>query len=165
MILKKIISGGQTGSDVAGLKVGKVFNLETGGWIPKGFKTENGSQPELKMLYNMEEHTSGKYPPRTYANARDSDGTIRIAKNFNSPGEKCTLKAIHQYERPYLDVSMSDPRPISEVVAWLQENKIKTLNVAGNRESSAPGITAFAEEYLTKVIQEIKNEESVDEED
>jgi hypothetical protein len=136
---------------------GKACGLETGGWIPKGFKTEKGFQPELGELYNLEEHTSDKYPPRTFTNARDSDGTIRIAANFNSPGEKMTLKAIQQYDKPYIDISMSNPRPISEVVTWLQENKIETLNVAGNRESSAPGITAFAENYLTMVIQEIKN--------
>tara|TARA_Y100000034_G_scaffold43496_3_gene53126 strand:- start:42365 stop:42853 length:489 start_codon:yes stop_codon:yes gene_type:complete len=160
----KIISGGQTGSDQAGLQAGKALGLETGGWIPKGFKTEKGSQYELQELYNLKEHTSDHYVPRTFANVKDSDGTIRIAKNFNSPGEKCTLKAILQYERPYIDVSMSDPRPISEVVAWLRENKIETLNVAGNRESTAPGIAAFAEEYLMQVIKEIKNEKSVDEE-
>jgi hypothetical protein len=155
--MKKIISGGQSGSDQAGLSTAKAFGLETGGWIPKGFKTENGSQPELGELYNLEEHTSEHYGPRTFTNARDSDGTIRIAGNFNSPGEKLTLKAIQQYDKPYIDISMSNPRPISEVVTWLQENKIETLNVAGNRESSAPGITAFAENYLTMVIQEIKN--------
>ena len=154
--MKKIISGAQTGADISGLKIGKALGLETGGWIPKGFKTEKGFQPELGDLYNLEEHTSSNYGPRTFTNVRDSDGTIRIAGNFNSPGEKLTLKAIQQYDKPYIDVSMSNPRPISEVVAWLQENEIETLNVAGNRESSAPGITAFAEEYLTMVIQEIK---------
>lgn len=162
--MKKIISGGQTGSDQAGLSAAEACDLETGGWIPKGFKTEKGFQPELGELYNLEEHESDHYAPRTFTNARDSDGTIRIAANFNSPGEKMTLKAIQQYDKPYIDVSMSNPRPISEVVAWLQENKIETLNVAGNRESSAPGITAFAEEYLIMVIKEIKNEECVDEE-
>jgi len=162
MTLKKILSGAQTGADIAGLQAAKACGLETGGWIPKGFKTENGSQPKLGELYNLKEHTSDHYGPRTFTNARDSDGTIRIAGNFNSPGEKLTLKAIQQYEKPYIDVSMSNPRPIGEVVAWLKENKIETLNVAGNRESKAPGITVFAEEYLTKVIQRIKDEESVD---
>lgn len=157
-MLKKIISGGQTGADQAGLKVAKALGLECGGWIPKGFKTEKGSEPELGEIYNLEEHISDHYVPRTYANAKDSDGTIRIANNFNSFGEKCTLKAIQQYERPYIDVSISDPKPISEVVTWLRENNIETLNVAGNRESVSPGITAFAEEYLTNVLKKYLEE-------
>lgn len=160
-MLKKIVSGGQTGADQAGLRVAKKMGLKVGGWIPKGWKTEKGSEPELGELYNLKEHTSDHYVPRTYANAKDSDGTIRIATNFGSPGEKCTLKAIHQYNRPYIDVSMNNPRPISEIAAWIRENKIETLNVAGNRESTAPGIAAFAESYLTKVIQELENEKQM----
>jgi len=159
-MLKKLISGGQSGADVTALKVAKALGLETGGWIPKGFKTENGSKPELGELYNLEEHTSEHYQPRTYTNVRDSDATLRIAKNFDSPGEKCTLKAILQYDKPYFDVDMMNPRPVGEVLDWLKENDIETLNVAGNRESSAFGITLFAEEYLTMVIQEVKNDGS-----
>lgn len=46
MILKKIISGFQSGSDIGGIKAGKTFGLETGGWMPKGFLTENGLKIE-----------------------------------------------------------------------------------------------------------------------
>ena len=35
MKLRKIISGGQTGVDRAGLEAGKKLNLETGGTAPK----------------------------------------------------------------------------------------------------------------------------------
>jgi len=155
-MLKKIVSGGQTGSDQAGLIAAVESGLAVGGWIPKGFKTEKGKQYELEKLYKLQEHESDHYVPRTFANVKDSDGTIRIAKNFDSPGEKCTLKAILKYKRPHIDVSMNEPRPISEVVSWLKENNIETLNVAGNRESTAPGIEAFAKDYLKKVIGEDK---------
>jgi len=156
MKLKKIISGGQSGSDSSGLKVAKHFGLECGGWIPKGFLTEFGPKPELGELYYLKEHSSSKYPPRTYSNVKDSDGTIRIAKNFNTAGERCTLKAIQYYKKPYIDVSMDNPKPIKEVIEWLENNNIETLNVAGNRETSAPGMTIFAINYLKDVILELK---------
>jgi hypothetical protein len=37
---KKIISGGQTGADQAGLDVAIELGIPHGGWIPKGRKTE-----------------------------------------------------------------------------------------------------------------------------
>jgi hypothetical protein len=48
-MLTKIISGGQTGSDQGGLEAGQKLGLETGGWIPKGWLTEIGANPELKI--------------------------------------------------------------------------------------------------------------------
>jgi Circularly permutated YpsA SLOG family len=48
----KIISGGQTGADQAGWRAAKACGLETGGWMPKGWKTELGCSPffgPLKM--------------------------------------------------------------------------------------------------------------------
>jgi hypothetical protein len=41
-MLKKIISGAQTGADFAGLIVAKHFGYETGGWMPKGYKNLDG---------------------------------------------------------------------------------------------------------------------------
>ncbi|MFZ8324119.1 YpsA SLOG family protein, partial [Staphylococcus aureus] len=42
MKLKKVISGGQTGADQAGLRAGKAAGLETGGMVPKGCLTDDG---------------------------------------------------------------------------------------------------------------------------
>jgi Circularly permutated YpsA SLOG family len=39
MLLKKIISGGQTGADQAGLRTAKRLGIETGGWMPQGWRT------------------------------------------------------------------------------------------------------------------------------
>jgi len=41
-MIKKIVSGGQTGADRAALDVALKFNIPQGGWIPKGRKTEDG---------------------------------------------------------------------------------------------------------------------------
>jgi ribosomal protein L33 len=42
-MLKKIISGGQTGADQAALDVAINLGIPHGGWIPKGRKTEKGT--------------------------------------------------------------------------------------------------------------------------
>lgn len=151
-MLKKIISGGQTGADIAGLVVAKQMGIPTGGTMPKGFKTLRGPEPDYAILFGIKEHNSQSYIPRTYKNVEDSDGTIRLAYNFNSAGEICTLNAINRYGKIYLDVNLAKPQEAQEVAKWILENKIKTLNIAGNSESTAPGTYQATKQYLTKVL-------------
>ncbi len=165
---RRVISGAQTGADQAGLWAAKRCGLQTGGWMPKGFRTLEGSRPDLAGLFGLQEHKSDTYPPRTFLNAKESDGTLRIALDFNSAGEKCTLKAVQQYRKPYFDIHVSrdphDPEQkrlftrttIAEIRSWIQQHNIQTLNVAGNSEKTAPGIQAFGEWYLTLLFSNIK---------
>lgn len=141
-LLRKVISGGQTGADEAGLVVGKRFGLATGGSIPKGFLTLKGNRPELGPMYGVEEDSSPDYAPRTYKNVQNSDGTVRLAGDFNSRGEICTKKAIDKCKKPHFDVDLSDPPPVDEFVSWLTTNNIGTLNVAGNAEQTYAGCFA-----------------------
>lgn len=154
-MIKKINSGGQSGADIAALITGKKLGIETGGWMPKGFKTLNGLKPQYKTLYNVQEHQSAAYPPRTYLNVKESDGTLRFAADFNSPGEICTWKAIQQYNKPYWDVNICElnNHPHLEVVDWIISNNINILNVAGNSEKTYMGITAIVCDYLEEVIR------------
>lgn len=151
--LRKIISGGQTGSDVAGLQAAQACGLDTGGWMPKGFRTLNGNRPQQAELFDMKEHSSASYKDRTWDNVKDSDATIRLATNFNSPGEKCTLKAIQAHDKPHLDINMNTPIPIPDAVKWIREKKIRVLNIAGNAEQTSPGIEEKVREYLIQVFQ------------
>jgi len=159
-MLKKIISAGQTGADVAGLIVAKQFGLETGGWMPKGFLTQSGPRPEWAEQYGLTEHNSAKYPPRTYSNVKDSDATIRIAHNMHSPGEICTLNAIRQYKKPHIDVEFGNypihdaPSVSAEtVVEFLEKHDVKVLNVAGNSEKTHTGMAGDVVEFLSKVFE------------
>jgi len=154
--LRKVISGGQTGADIAGVMTAKKFGYEVGGWMPLGFKTLAGSKPRYAELYGMLEHSSASYPPRTHCNVSESDGTIRFAFNFDSAGEKCTLKAIEKFKKHHIDVDCINPRSVSEVVLWIIQKEIEILNVAGNSEKSAMGITEFVEDYLSQVFDSLR---------
>lgn len=155
-MLKKIISGGQTGADIAGLVVAKKAGIATGGTMPKGFKTLRGPQPDYAQLFGIEEHSSQSYVLRTHKNVKESDGTLRLAYNFGSAGERCTLNAINRYGKPHLDVDLSNPRPHQEVVDWILEKKIEVLNIAGNSEETAPGTYKAVKQYLTEVLNCLK---------
>jgi len=153
-------SGGQSGVDKSGLDAAKKVGLQTSGWMPKGFKTLDGSRPDYKELYGMQEHTGG-YKDRTWANVRDSDGTVRIASLFNSAGEICTRNAIDHHKKLSLDIradftygptryKMS--RTIEDVANWIIKNEIHTLNVAGNSEQTAKGVYQAALAYLCDIF-------------
>jgi len=152
IILRKVVSGGQTGADRAGLIVAREFGLETGGWLPKGCQTAAGPRPDLIEKYGMQEHPSPNYAARTYANAKDSDATIRLAMDFGSRGEICTLNAIKRYHKPWTDIDLAKPRPPVEVAEWLTEHQVGILNVAGNSEKTFSGTFDLCTIYLRSVL-------------
>jgi len=156
MTLKKVISGGQSGADQAGLCIAKEFGFETGGWAPKNWITSEGKkQGLLQTVYCLKEHKGG-YAKRTWANVKDSDATIRLAYNFDSPGERCTLNAIKQYKKPYIDIYLNNPLPPSNVVTWIAVQNIKVLNIAGNTQPKhGPNIFREVSIYLRKVFKNI----------
>lgn len=147
-MLEKIISGGQTGADIAGLMAAKYHNITTGGYMPKGWITLGGPRPDYELTYGLKQHASASYAARTYANVQVSDGTLRIAFNFASSGELCTLKAIQKLKKPHLDVDLHNPRPIKDVIDWIEKYNIKTLNIAGNSEQTFAGSTGATLDYL-----------------
>ena len=102
-----------------------------------GGEDGTGPNPQLAEEFGLREH-SGDYADRTAANVRESHGTIRFAASFQSFGELCTLKWIKHFGKPHIDIDIKSPRPVSEVVEWMQENNIRVLNVAGNAQPKSP---------------------------
>lgn len=155
-----IISGGQRGVDSSALAAAYDSKIPTGGWVPKGWMTLNGPNPVLSKLGCIE-HTSSKYANRTYSNVRDSSGTLRLAYDFNTPGEICTLKAVHFYNKPWLDVDLSDLTFIFDVTDWIDKNGIKVLNIAGNAgKTKEEGTLIFqiTRQYLGNIFKNYKKE-------
>ena len=152
----KVISGGQTGADQAGLFVAKKIGLETGGWAPKNWMTSNGPQKNILEGYNLIESEKG-YKGRTWENIRDSNATIRLAVDFNSPGEICTLEGINYYKKPWLDIDLLDPKPLQEALEFLILVKPRILNIAGNTEGTR-GYRIFesVNDYLMPLLFEYK---------
>jgi hypothetical protein len=158
--LRRVISGGQTGSDQAGLWAARCACVETGGYIPKGWRTQAGPMPSLGKDYGLIEHSSPNYPPRTKLNAKEGDGTVRLASNFNSTGEKLTLKYCIELGKPHFDIpldGMYHEKWSKALCDWIIDKHIEVLNVAGNSDkddragfhfTEATLILTFAFEYL-----------------
>lgn len=150
-----IISGGQTGADQGGLAAGVTLGLSTGGWAPAGWRTEAGPAPGLARL-GLREHNSDGYSGRTAANIRDSDGTLIVAAKSSS-GSRLTARLAQQARKPCLWLSVAeiqeDAVEARETLRdWLAKNRIRVLNVAGNRESVAPGIARITHDLLVAAL-------------
>ena len=151
-MIKKIISGGQTGADRAALDVAIELNIPHGGWIPKGRKTEDGILPDK---YQLKEMPTGSYPKRTEKNILDSDGTLIISHGKLTGGSALTRKLAKKHERPWIHIDM-DQAPIFDaaemVKSWIDRNNIQVLNVAGARASKDPEIYKITVEILEIVL-------------
>ncbi|MBU1343567.1 MAG: putative molybdenum carrier protein [Proteobacteria bacterium] len=139
-MLKKIISGGQTGADRAALDVAIKFNIEHGGWIPKDRRTEEGPLP---MKYKLNEMETQDYRERTKQNIIDSQGTVIISRGNLTGGSKLTLSFAKVIGRPncYIDLLNTEEFEAAIILkSFIMENQIQILNVAGPRLSGHPWI-------------------------
>lgn len=155
----KVISGGQTGADQAGLAAAKKFGIPTGGFAPKGYQTSEGkNRTLLQKVYDLVE-SKGGYKQRTWENAKLADGTIRLAVDFSTRGEICTLNGINKYNKPHIDINLRDIAEFETVLvrdctSWLIENKIKILNIAGNTQNTlGEDIYKMSYDFLIKVFE------------
>lgn len=133
---EKIISGGQSGVDRAGLDAAIALNIPHGGWCPRGRMAEDGRIPKR---YQLTESTAFAYPVRTEQNVRDSDATILILSGALTGGTKLTRGKCLQVGRPFLNFDLHSDTP-QVIRDFLLETKPRVLNIAGPRESSRPGI-------------------------
>jgi hypothetical protein len=103
MAITKIISGGQTGADVAGLDAAINHAIPHGGWIPKGRLTEDGPLP---AKYQLQEMPTASYPKRTAQNVIDSDGTVIFTHGTLIGGSALTRKIALQRGKPVLHIDL-----------------------------------------------------------
>ncbi len=155
-----IHSGGQTGADLSGILAAERCGIKTGGWAPKGYRTEKGKQLCLRDRFNLKEHKDWSYNPRTKLNVEECDVTIILSPSAASSGTKLTIRACEssQPKKPYLLISdLSDVQSCADqVISFLRKHKPKIINVAGNRETVYPGLTKIGRDILTTAFNEYK---------
>ena len=145
----RIVSGGQTGVDRAALDTARALGLQVGGWCPLGRLAEDGVIP---ATYPLKETPSPSYAERTEWNVRDSDGTLIVVRDEPTGGTAQTIEFARVLGRPLYLVIVDRPVNREGFRRWLVEKGIRTLNVAGPRESTTPGIYAEARKVLGEMI-------------
>ena len=145
-MIAKLISGGQTGADIAALDVALRHAFPHGGWCPKGRKSEDGPIP---LRYLLTETPNSSYLQRTEWNVRDTDGTVvfTLASTVTG-GSLRTIGFAKKHEKPWIHISRTNYRPAEELQRFVEDNGIKILNVAGSRKSKEPGLHRWVLQVL-----------------
>ncbi len=81
----------------------------------------------------VKEHTSAKYTPRTYFNAKSGDVTVAFAVDLSTAGEKLTHKAAEdRYIGFLLEENTESIDLARKLYKFMKFKNAKTLNIAGN---------------------------------
>ena len=155
-LIKTFRTGGQSGADRAVLDFAAVHRIPFLGWCVSDGSAEDLGPGELPARYPQLHRTPSNDPrQRTAWNVRDSDATLVIIRDgVESSGTAFTqLSAQLIYEKPYLVCNAVDTNDRERVRTWLSSvvHKIGhglVLNVAGPRETEAPGIYDEATRFL-----------------
>ena len=168
-MITKIISGGQIGADRGGLDAAIHCDLPHGGWCPRGRKAEDGVIP---VEYHLTEISSAEYLPRTKTNVVDSDATVIFTYGPLSGGSLKTMTYAHHLEKPYHEVDLlrtEQKKAVVKIMRWLAGDERLNdydayvaypplaciLNVAGSRETHAPGIQAAVFRVMVDVLMKV----------
>ena len=155
-----IVSGGQTGVDRAALDVAIELGIDYRGWCPRGGSRRGLPDPPgvLALYPDLRETPDADPRQRTEWNVRDSDkllvlvdrAGLRLSKELGS------RFAVPRRSASLMSSSVSttmDAR--ARAAAFLGEGQGPlALNIAGPRESEAPGIYAKARAFLARALGE-----------
>lgn len=149
----RVISGGQTGADLAGLWAAKIYGVETGGFAPKGWTTQLGPKPQLSSVFGLVESDS-LYHDGPLGNCENSGATVIFASDARSPGTKLTIHHCITKHVHYRLFSFSDKNPfvrtyapcVLQIVRDVMEGA-GVINIAGN--STQTSSSAFSVTFAT----------------
>lgn len=148
-----IVSGGQTGVDRAALDAARRVGLACAGWCPRGRWAEDGPLPPT---YPLVETPEADPRQRTAWNVRDSHATLLLVEDELCGGTYFTAQCALRLRRPCALITLRLPDAAQVVREWLHRVRPPRLNVAGPRESEAPGVYARSYALLTEVFHSVK---------
>ncbi len=162
-MIKKIVSGGQTGADRGALDAAIYAHVSHGGWCPKGRLAEDGPIP---TRYDLTETGSKNYLQRTEWNVRDTDCTLVFTWGPISGGTMRTVEFAEKHGKSchVADLKGADTKKlVDHICSWLLGEIEKeegfplpprhpVLNVAGPRESKVKGISDKVAVAMVEVL-------------
>lgn len=135
-MLIKIISGHQTGADIAAIDAARTHDFPCGGWVSRGRTTDAGP---LDEKYVVNEMITGGYLECTRQNVAYSDGSVIFTFGNLTGGSELTRRYAVEEKRPWLHIDLSKygmPEGVRLLADFIAEYEIGVLNVAGRSASS-----------------------------
>lgn len=152
MRIARIVSGGQTGVDMAALDAALAIGVPCGGWVPRGRFNEDGV---IAPHYPVREARSSNPAQRTEWNVRDADATLILSRGPLGGGSALTERLAREQAKPCLHIDLAavpSDAAAARILAWLSGLEGATLNVAGPRRSNDAGIYAIAHHVIEAVL-------------
>jgi len=146
---EKVVSGGQTGVDRAALDVALELGLPCGGWCPRGRLAEDGVIPDC---YPLKETETADFAQRTERNVRDSNGTLVLTWAPPSEGTAFTVGMARVHGKPCFIVDLREDDATDGAAGWIEDNRVRVLNVAGPRASKCTHLYAMAVDFLRRLL-------------
>ncbi len=140
-----IVSGGQAGVERAALDAALALGLSVSGWCPRGRHAEDGPIAEHYPLLETPLCDDLKLAG---LNVRDSDATLILYRGALGDETALIAQLSRRGGRALLMRDLSRGVDVVPIIDWLITNRVRALNCAGARESTAPGIQTLALVYL-----------------
>lgn len=138
-----IVSGGQSGADLAGNEFAREMGITTAIWTFQKFRPEIKADLDVYNTFDKEfvVNFKGDYVEalraRTQWNVEHSDATSIFFPGGLTPGSRLTRKMCRERGKPYFDFNVAldapDAFPVEELAAFLRRINPRVLNVAGSR--------------------------------
>jgi hypothetical protein len=120
------------------------------GWCPLNRRAEDGRIPDQ---YQLTESRSEGYLLRTEINVCFAGATIIFTYGPMTGGSKKTLEFITRQSKPYMWIDLHNEGEYAPaIVQFIHDNQVTFLNIAGNRESKAPGIQQKVKTIMMQVL-------------
>lgn len=155
-----MVTGGQSGADVAAWRAARAAGLLTSGWMPAGYLTEDGPRPgyaeEFGALCLDGPAPSGAELGRQYAarrrmNAAWADCALLLG-DAGSRGGRGLVADCRALGVPLLHCGPGGVAP-SVAADWVLSHDPLVLLVAGNRGSAGPDVEPRAGRFVLAVLR------------
>lgn len=152
-----VVSGGQPGAELGGLRAARSCGLATAGVMPFRCKVDGKCRPDVAMEFGLTQATRPWTTRTVKSNVRNSDFVAWFGDPLGWRFRTVCREADKRGIRVLAIDSRSDPVPPFVEAAWKDYMETPlwsayNVMVAGSRESKAEGIQAAVEEYLVTAL-------------
>lgn len=147
----KIISTGESGASIGGLKAAHEAGVKTGGWAPLGFNTEDGPQPDTLLgIFHLQEIENTERISQRHI--IESDATVIFTRAPSSDDINRLVTLCSEEKHPYIPIRPSGNFAHVDLTAFLERHRPKVLHISGDQESVSPGIGEEVRQLLVQCL-------------
>ena len=132
-MLKKIISGGQPGVEIAALDAAIRLDIPHEGWAFERKRAKEGAWPEQ---YNLKTIDQPSYHLRLEKNIIDSDGIVILTYSQLVIGAKIIKDLAGKNQKPCLYIDLTEcsiDHSISSIRKWIASHNIEAVYFTGSK--------------------------------